>query len=412
MKKDLTLTLFLAAFLLSGSVLRAAPSRAVADWIRDAVIYRIDPKTFSKDGRIQDVEPKLLALKSFGFPCVLISSIQPVGVSTSPVHDWMSLKQESGTKDGLKALMDEAHLNGLKVILEWNGCALAAGNPELELMMARAMEYWVREFGMDGFFVRDAESLGTVFWEEMRDRLEMLKPGGMLLAADSARSRDSQSAFHASVSSTALTVLSQIVQGEKKAFELFDALGEEAARFPEGALRIRPLEGPGTARAAARFLSFNAPCTALLFTLDGLPMFAAGEEAAEKRPEGSGTIDWKGEVNGKPESLRMKKLVRRLLSVRQAHPALSRGQTFRVETDAREQAVVFARSYRDDALLVAVNLSSAPLRSKITLPEIFLNEGGQVAAKTLLKTGRIEKGTDGTATLLLPAFGYEIWKVQ
>ncbi len=98
----------------------------VSDWIKSAVIYELNPRTFSATGDFRGVEQRLDYLKDLGVTIIWIMPIHPVGQakkkgsigSAYAVQDYYAINPSYGTKDDFKRLVSEAHQHGLKVIID------------------------------------------------------------------------------------------------------------------------------------------------------------------------------------------------------------------------------------------------------------------------------------------------------
>jgi len=72
-------TAVLGITLLSAFADRQPAAHAVADWIKSAVIYEINPRTFSPSGDFRGIEQRLDYLKDLGVTVVWLMPIHPVG---------------------------------------------------------------------------------------------------------------------------------------------------------------------------------------------------------------------------------------------------------------------------------------------------------------------------------------------
>ena len=98
----------------------------VAPWIQSAIIYELNPRTFSASGNFKGIEPRLDDLKDLGVTVVWLMPIHPIGQakkkgtvgSAYAVQDYYGINPSYGTKDDLKHLVAEAHKRQLKVIID------------------------------------------------------------------------------------------------------------------------------------------------------------------------------------------------------------------------------------------------------------------------------------------------------
>jgi glycosidase len=117
---------FVSAILLQPALAEQPAAHAVADWIKSAVIYEVNPRTFSATGDFRGIEQRLDYLKDLGVTVVWTMPIHPVGQakkkgsigSAYAVQDYYAINPSYGTKDDFKRLVSEAHQRGLKVIID------------------------------------------------------------------------------------------------------------------------------------------------------------------------------------------------------------------------------------------------------------------------------------------------------
>jgi 1,4-alpha-glucan branching enzyme len=99
----------LIAVLLTVAVAEQPAAHTVADWIKSAVVYEVNPRTFSATGDFRGVEQRLDYLKDLGVTVVWIMPIHPPGKlkkkgsigSPYAVQDYYAINPAYGTKDDL-----------------------------------------------------------------------------------------------------------------------------------------------------------------------------------------------------------------------------------------------------------------------------------------------------------------------
>ena len=212
MKKTIRALVFavLSTILLARVLAEQPSAHPVADWIKSAVIYEVNPRTFSATGDFRGIEQRLDYLKDLGITVVWIMPIHPVGRVKSKgsigspyaVQDYYAINPAYGTKDDLKHLVKGAHQRRLKVIIDivanhtswdsvlmkhpafykkdvagniispnpdWSHVAgLDSRNPQLRAYMTDMLKYWLKEFEPDGFRCDVAGEVPTDFWENAR----------------------------------------------------------------------------------------------------------------------------------------------------------------------------------------------------------------------------------------------------
>ena len=97
-----------------------------APWTKDAVLYQINTRQFTPEGTFASAQKQLPRLKALGIDIIWLMPIHPIGEKNrkgklgSPysVRDYYAVNPEFGTKADLKAFVDDAHRQGMHVILD------------------------------------------------------------------------------------------------------------------------------------------------------------------------------------------------------------------------------------------------------------------------------------------------------
>ncbi len=194
------------------------------EWSRNAVIYQINTRHFTKEGTFAAAQKELPRIKELGADILWLMPIHPIGEKNrkgslgSPyaVKDYFGVNPEFGAFEDLKSFVDAAHTLGMYVILDWvaNHTAwdnslvtdhadwyerdwkgdfrptpwwdwsdiidLDYSNPELREYMTEAMKYWVAEAGIDGYRCDVAGYAPLDFWDNVRRELDEIRPVFML----------------------------------------------------------------------------------------------------------------------------------------------------------------------------------------------------------------------------------------
>ncbi|MCA1817658.1 MAG: alpha-amylase, partial [Acidobacteria bacterium] len=305
------------------------PARPSREWVRDGVIYEIFPRVFSPQGTLAGVTARLDDLKTLGVNILWLMPIHPVGRerakgtvgSPYAVRDYYAVNPDYGTKEDLHTLVREAHRRGLKVIIDivanhtaWDSVMMqtpafythdATGriippvpdwadvadlnydNPRLRAYMLDVLKYWLREFDLDGFRCDVAGMVPTDFWEQARAELEKIKPDIVMLA-EAYEPALLAKAFDLDYAWPLHSALTDVLQGRAPATALRAAWTQEQATFERGALHMRFSDNHDERRAIARFGEEGAlAASALMFTLDGVPMLYNGMEVGDTAESGA-----------------------------------------------------------------------------------------------------------------------------
>ena len=205
------------------------------DWVKEAVVYEVFVPDFSEEGTFRGVIDRLDELEAMGVNTLWLMPIHPVGEkraktdigalgSPYAVRDYKGVNPAYGGEEQFRALVDSVHARDMKIIIDWvaNHTAwdhpwieehpeyytegpidgrftvplmdgdttdwtdvvdLNYDNEEMRAEMIDAMQYWVREYNIDGYRCDVAHEVPLDFWETAIDSVEAVKPVLMLAEA-------------------------------------------------------------------------------------------------------------------------------------------------------------------------------------------------------------------------------------
>ena len=429
-----------------GAAQTTASARTAPPWLRDGVVYELFPRQFSPEGNFHGVTARLDELKDLGVSILWLMPIHPIGEklrkgafgSPYAVRDYDAVNPDYGTKDDLKRLVAAAHQRGLKVILdvvllhtawdnvlmsrpefylhdatgkivppvrEWTDVAgLNYQNPELRKYMTAMLQRWVAETDVDGFRCDTAAMLPTSFWEEFRAALMQTKPDIMLLA-EADKPELLTKAFDMDYAWPLLNMLKNVLGASAPASELQRTWEAERKRYPSGALRLTMSDNHDQARAVARFGMRGAlAASALMFTLDGVPLLYNGMEVGDATESGDPALFERAPILWQPkERPPLRDIYRDLARLRKSHAALQGSQVFWLSNSVPDSLVTFARRDDKDDFLIAINFSSRRISAKVELQ--------QPAGFTLVKIkGQSLSGDSTLPELRLDGFEWRIYR--
>src|SRR5437868_4813287 len=385
-------------------------ARPTRPWVRDGVIYQIFPRDFSQEGNLKGVTLQLDRLKDLGVTILWLMPIHPIGQekkkgtigSPYAVQDYYAINPDYGTKDDLKKLVNEAHRRGLKVIIDivanhtaWDSvlmkhpnwykhdakgnitypfdwfdiAALNYSDPELRRYMTDMLKYWIRDFDLDGFRCDVAGEVPTDFWEKARAELDRIKPD-ILMLAEAHEPELEVKAFDLDYSWPLHSALTDALQGRAPASDLRKAWEDEFKLWPRGALHMRFSDNHDERRAIARFGEPAAlAASALMFTLDGVPLIYNGMEVGDTTESGAPALFEKLPVfwptaERRPEFPRF---YRQMSALRKASHALRRGSLEWLHNSDEARVVTYLRRSNDEEVLIAINFSNRPFNGSIEI---------------------------------------------
>lgn len=398
------------ALCLAPAISQTAPAPAPMEhvsWSRNANIYEVNLRQYTKEGTIKAFATHLPRLKKLGVDILWIMPVQPIGTrerkgtlgSYYAVKDYTAVNPEFGSLADFKAMVAQAHALGMHVILDWvpnhtawdntwatehkdwykqnakgelfpvtftgdNGTeywtdviGLDYTKPALWKGMTDAMAFWVRETNIDGFRCDVAGQVPVPFWNAATRELNKIKPLFMLAEADQVDMHEQ--AFDMTYAWDLAEVFKRIGKGKASARELAAFLTKPPKAYPRSAYRMlftnnhdfnswngtdRELYGPAYKALAV-----------LTATLPGMPLIYGGQEAGlDKRLEffEKDPIAWK--------DYPLTDFYAGLLKLKHDNPALANGQygaPLDLLTSGSDKVFAFKRQLGANTVQVVVNLS-------------------------------------------------------
>ncbi|MFT4203918.1 MAG: alpha-amylase family glycosyl hydrolase [Chitinophagaceae bacterium] len=190
----------------------------MVSWAQGTNIYETNIRQYTTEGSFNAFCRHLPRLKEMGVETLWLMPITPIGVkgrlgtlgSYYACSSYTKINPEFGNEDDFRALIQQAHTLGMKVIIDWvtnhtgqdhewttahpdfyekddngnfrekNGWSdvydLDYTNPNLRAAMVDAMQYWVKNFDIDGFRCDMAHLVPLDFWMEARKSCDQTKP--------------------------------------------------------------------------------------------------------------------------------------------------------------------------------------------------------------------------------------------
>jgi cyclomaltodextrinase / maltogenic alpha-amylase / neopullulanase len=432
-------------------------------WVEEAIVYGVIPRLFGSPGA-RAIHDKLDDLADLGINTLWLAPINATIDYGYSVIDYFELRDNFGSKEDFKAMVEAAHERGIRVLMDFvpnhtsnehpyfkdtlekgqdspywdfydrdeNGDYtyyfdwtylpnLNYDNPEVRRMMIEAFSYWVREFDVDGFRV-DAcwgvQQRRPDFWPEWRRELKRIKPDLLLLAEASARDPyNFDNGFDAAYDWTENLgnwAWAQFWGDEAPKMEtaqvirhLKDALTNDPEGYHPDALIFRFLNNNDT---RTRFITTHKEeltrvVTALLLTLPGIPCIYTADELGQSfLPYDGGLISWRERYRG------LRDYHKKLIALRKDIPSLHSRLWQLLEAEPASQILGYVRFLEgnEQPVLVLLNFSSEPAQVAVSLPERFAALAGQAALQDLLNGERVAVGAGDGLKLAVPGYGVRI----
>jgi glycosidase len=307
------------------------------DWVKNAVIYEVNLRQGTAERTFKGFEKELPRLQRLGVDILWFMPIHPISEvnrkgelgSYYAVADYKKVNPEFGSMKDFRELVDAAHKYGMKVIIDevcnhtgcdnhWIDChpeyyaldengkmfgpfdwtdtyKLNYNNAGLRRAMKDALNFWVKEIGIDGFRCDVAGDVPTDFWEEARAELNQIKPVFML--AEASKPELLRNAFDADYNWPVKEVFNEIAKAQginkyavehninhkfSNALTIDTVLNRQAKQYPQGAINMQMItnhdlnswEGTEFDRLGESVETFAV----LTYTLPGIPMMYTGQE--------------------------------------------------------------------------------------------------------------------------------------
>ncbi len=423
-------------------------ARQTTSWLPKSVLYQLYLRAFTPEGTLRAATARLPDLAELGVDILYLCPVcahdddrreefwsprqkaSGCGNPKNPyrMKDFYAIEPEYGNDADLHEFVDAAHKLGMRVLLDivflhcgpaavfldehpdfverdekggvkpaaWGFPKLNFANPELREYLWRNLEYWITDFGVDGYRCDVSAEVPLDFWEEARRRIDLVAPERVMLA-ESHRPDEQGFAFDCSYSFAQTETLYRILKGESPASAFRSEWEAAKIGWPSEESRQHCYgEGrPGflTIKTAwpenSRFIRYNdnhdlahdhperleklwGPAAvkatlALNFTLDGIPMLYNGQEVADAARHSifaKWPIDW---ANGeRPSGRERRELCRRLCALRHAEPALCLGDLRWLDNDCPDQVLSFRRTYEGRSVLSVISLADRPLNVSVS----------------------------------------------
>ena len=188
------------------------------DWAKDATIYEVNIRQYTPEGTFAAFQTHLPRLKEMGVTILWLMPITPISQKVKKgklgsyyaCSSYTKINPEFGIESDFMDLVNAAHALGMKVIIDWvanhtgrahewmenhpewfsrneqgefterNGwddvVDLNYHNADMRNALIGAMQYWVRDFKIDGFRCDMAHLVPLDFWIDARKAVETITP--------------------------------------------------------------------------------------------------------------------------------------------------------------------------------------------------------------------------------------------
>ncbi len=371
------------------------------DWAKGTNIYEVNIRQYTEEGTFKAFRKHLPRLADMGVEVLWLMPITPISKknrlgtlgSYYACSSYVGINPEFGNLADFKELVDEAHLLGFKIIIDWvanhTGCDhewtetnpeyyvrdaqggfterngwedvidLDYSNQEMRAAMINAMRFWVREFGIDGFRCDMAHLVPLDFWVTARTSCETIKQLFWLAECDEPSYHH---VYDVSYAWQWMHATEKFSKGEVRISDLYNVL-HNYSQYPFEALKLyftsnhdenswNGTEYEKYGNAAKPLAVFNATWG------NGVPLIYSGQELPNKKRLAffnKDQIDWSGTIE-------LHNFYKGLLALHKIN-CIAKGETF-ILPSSHNGILAFMRKYEKEVALVVINLSG---NSKLNL---------------------------------------------
>lgn len=412
---------------------------ATADWVKNSVYYRVDPRTFSQSHDFAGVTARIAKLKAIGVGAIVLEPIFPVSQTGMPgsLGDIYApsftdtINPDLGTEDSFKALITAAHAAGIKVVITWvtshvgndspwlldhddwflrSGVNIASpvGKPYASLLdysvpAVRAavmtdMLAWVKAYDIDGIASASASGQPAEFWDEATNRVNQIRPVVFFTSTPVAADYLSHS-FASATRSDVLAAFTSLAKGTS-ANTTWNTLTKSLATANAKATNLNFVSDYNTGvlgkSDATRLGAFLNSAIAFTYVAPGAPVVNAGQEVAFSKalkPFDTNNIAWPTKAPAATA------FFTKLAKLRTSNPVILTGSTATVTTSVKS---VFAmkRTSAAGTVYYVANLTKKALTAKISF--------GKKGTVYDFATGK-KLTIAASQTITIPASGYLIY---
>jgi alpha-amylase len=420
-------------------------------WSRSAVVYEVNVRQFTPEGTLAGVQAHLPRLKALGVDMIWLMPVQPIGRknrkgplgSYYSIADYTAINPELGTMADFNTLVETAHREGIKVLLDWvpnhtafdhpwitahkayyvtraDGTIINArdneghdtdwtdvaelnyDNPELRTAMIDAMRWWLDNGHVDGFRCDVAGGVPLDFWLQARAALRKSRPDLFMLAE--AEDPKLHAAFDMTYGWELHHLMNEVAQGKKPVGAFDSYFARQDSVFGRGAYRMyftsnhdeNSWNGSEFERMGANAL----PMYVLAATVrQSMPLLYTGQEVSLKkrlRFFEKDTVDWTGPS--------LAPFYHAVFDLKHRESALANGGWGGAQTTLRtnggDRVYAFERVQDKNVVVVALNFGDAPVNAA------YQSLAGAGSFTDWFSRATVSLPTSGTIDI--PAHGYRV----
>ncbi len=366
-------------------------------WAKDATIYEVNIRQYTPEGTFAAFQKHLPRLADMGVTVLWFMPITSISQEVKKgslgsyyaCSSYTKINSEFGNENDFLNLVNAAHELGMKVIIDWvanhtgrkhewmdlhpewfshneagafterNGwddvVDLNYSNNEMRNALMGAMQYWVRDFKIDGFRCDMAHLVPLDFWVDARKAVEIIRPLYWLAECEDV---NYHRVFDTTYAWALMHASEKLAKGEAGVHDIYNVL-HDYAQYPVGASKLlftsNHDENSWNGTEYEKFGAAAKAWAVFTQTWKGIPLIYSGQELPNKKRLAffdKDQIDWSASQPA------LHDFYKTLSTLRKSNKAIVSGDTFNLPTEANG-IMAYIRHDEASTVLVVLNLSSA-----------------------------------------------------
>jgi glycosidase len=375
------------------------------------VMYEVNIRQITPEGTLKAfTEQHIHRLKTLGVDVLWLMPIYPISEknrkgslgSYYSVADYTGVNPEFGTLDDVKDLVKKAHAEGMLVIFDWvanhtgwdnhwitehpdwythdkkgnitppvpdwsDVADLNYDNPALRKGMTDALEYWVKEAGIDGYRCDAAGMAPLDFWKSALGKIDSIRP--MIKLAEAWEPALLHNGFDAAYGWDLHHLMNDMAQGKKKVKDLDNYFHRIDTMYSKNSILLNFItnhdenswQGTEYERMGKGVNCFAAFC----YLVPGIPLIYSGQEASMKK-----RLRFFEKDTVPFTDTTMYSFYRRMNDLKHHNPALIAGidaNNFQYAIDTVQNTFVIFRETGDSKVIGLFNFSDAETKAGVPI---------------------------------------------
>lgn len=380
----------------------------IISWANGSNIYEVNIRQYTPQGTFAAFMKHLPRLQEMGIDILWLMPVTPISVekrqgswgSYYAASSYTDIDPAYGSTADFRALIAQAHALGMKVIIDWVANHTGydhqwvkkypswyrkdeEGNftelygwidvidlnytiPEMRKEMIQSMQFWIREFDIDGFRCDMARTVPIDFWVEARGECDAVKPLFWLAECEII---DYHEAFDVTYGWEVMRAFDKYMKKELKLDDLLPLLNNYA-HYPVGSRKLlftsNHDENSYYGTEYEKYGAAAAAMAAFTCTWPGIPLIYSGQEKPNKKRLAffeKDSIEWEGEVE-------LHDFYRKLLQLRKRNKALQESASVIILPSNQPDVLVYLCRRQQDRVLVMLNPGDTGVRFSIDHPAL------------------------------------------